>query len=67
VNLNFSRYNKVLPKINNDVLAKFAEKGLVPKKLQVTMETINQVDLYNAQRMKVLEELDETDKEGNQE
>ena len=67
VNLNFSRYNKVLPKINNNVLAKFVEKGLVPKKLQVAMETINQVDLYNAQRMKALEEIDEADKQDHQE
>jgi hypothetical protein len=63
VNLNFSRYNKVLPQINQNVLAKFVEKGLVPKKLQVAMETIQQVDLYNAQRLKALDEMDETEKE----
>jgi uncharacterized protein YnzC (UPF0291/DUF896 family) len=62
VNLNFSRYNKVLPKINQNVLAKFAEKGLVPKKMQVAIETIQQVDLYNAQRMKALEEIDDSEK-----
>ncbi|MFZ4713944.1 MAG: FecR domain-containing protein [Bacteriovoracaceae bacterium] len=59
LDLNFTRYNKSIPKISKGIIEKFAAQGLVPDKVQVTMETLKQVERYNSERLKVLDEVDE--------
>lgn len=50
---------KMMPKINQGVLMKFSQKGLVPNKLQVAMEEIKSVEEKNANRLKELDSIGE--------
>lgn len=59
LDLNFTRYGKNIPKINQGVLEAFAKKGMVPDKLKVAQETIKGVEQYNTERLKVLDEIDD--------
>lgn len=54
---------KFLKKMNKGILAKFAEKGLVPNQLKVAMEEIKGVEENNKRR---IEELDKIDNEEHQ-